>query len=271
MKITNLCLKVATTTLLTTAGLFGHSLRAQAPSVGIGVSPLVTITALRGSQARASFSVFNPGSNPIRARIYAEDFDYDRERGFQRIPSHPNSANPYLQFSPKEIVVAPGVNRDIRLNIVIPPSKPDGEYRVAVFTQDLTERRLSNPNARLTTVIRPQIGSLFFVSKGNTSPSLSAISAGWNEQTNRPNINFKNQGSKSAYPNVVWRLSKGEVQIANSIIQGVVLQSQRDRTVDIKIPEGVQLSPGEYTLAGEIDNKDGKLVPFSLKLTVPAR
>lgn len=263
--------KIAAILLIGLSSLFGSPLRAQTPSIGIGVSPLVTITALKGSQSRASFSVTNTGSIPIRARIYAEDFEYDRELGFRRVPSHSNSAAPYLQFSPKEVVVAPGVVRDIRLNIIIPPSKPDGEYRVAVFTQDLTERKITNPSTTQITVIRPQIASLFFVSKGTAQADLSIISVAWNPQTNRPRVTFKNQGNQSAYPNVVWRLSQGGKAIKNSLVQGVVLQAQRERSIDLKFPEGPPLSPGEYNLTGEIDNKDGKLVPFSLKLTVPAR
>lgn len=235
------------------------------------VSPMVTISPIRGSQARASFSVSNPGTTTFRARIYAEDFDYNRNTGFEKIATHSNSARPYLQFSPTEIVVAPGVSRDVRLNIVIPPSKPDGEYRVAIFTEDLTERRIANPNNRLLTIIRPQIGAIFFIIKGEAKPKLSAIATEWNTQTSKPRLVFKNQGTGSAYPLVTWQLKRGDTQVAANAIQGVVLQAQRERAIDIKMPEGTQLSPGEYNLTGEIDNKDGKLVPFSLKLTVPAR
>lgn len=235
------------------------------------VSPMVTIAPIRGSQARASFSVSNPGTTAFRARIYAEDFDYNRNTGFEKIATHPNSARPYLQFSPTEIVVAPGVSRDVRLNIVIPPSKPNGEYRVAIFTEDLTERQITNPNNQLVTVIRPQIGAIFFVAKGEVKPELSAIMAEWNAQTSKPRLVFKNQGNGSAYPVVSWKLKRGDTQVASHAIQGVVLQAQRERAVDLKIPEGTQLLPGEYDLTGEIDNKDGKLVPFSFKLSVPAR
>jgi hypothetical protein len=243
----------------------------RAQSISIGVSPMVTIGQTKGAQARASFSVTNNGQLPIRTRIYAQDFDYDPEKGYVKIPSHPNSANPYLQFSPKELVIPPGVTREVRLNVTIPPSKPDGEYRVAVFTEDLTERKIVDPKNKYITIIRPQIGSIFFISKGTVTPQLSAISVGWNSETKKPRLLLKNQGQGSAYANVDWKLKQGNTEITSHQIRGIVLQAGRDRATDLNIAPETKLTPGNYTLVGEIDNKDGKTIPFSLSVTVPAK
>jgi hypothetical protein len=242
-----------------------------AQSVSITVSPMVTIAPVKGAQSRASFSVTNNGQTPIRTRIYAQDFDYDIQKGYTKTGTHANSANPYLQFSPKELVIAPGVTREIRLNITIPPSKPDGEYRVAVFTEDLTERKITDPKSKQITVIRPQIGSIFFVSKGNISSQLSAVSVGWNPETSKPRLVLKNQGQKSAYSEVNWKLKQGNTEIASHSIQGIVLQAGHDRAIDLKISTETKLAPGAYTLTGDIDNKDGKTVPFSLNVNIPAK
>lgn len=265
--------------LLTIATIFGEltlplllSLApAQSQTVSITVSPMVTITQLKSAQARASFSVTNNSQISIRTRIYAQDFDYDKEKGYIKIANHPNSANPYLQFSPRELVIAPGVTREVRVNITIPPSKPDGEYRVAVFTEDLTERKIADPSNKYITIVRPQIGSVFFISKGIISPQLSAVSTGWNPTTNKPQLVLKNQGQASAYPEINWQLKQGNTEIIRHSIYGVVLQSGRERTVDLKIAPETKLAPGNYTLIGEIDNKDGKNVPFSLSVIIPSK
>jgi hypothetical protein len=240
-------------------------------SISITVSPLVTITKLQGSQARASFSVTNSGTVQLRARIYADDFDYDRETGFEKIAPHANSASPYLQFSPKEVVVPPGVTRTVRLNITIPPSKPDGEYRVSVFTQDLTERKITDGKTRNITIVRPQIASIFFITKGNGTPKLSGSSVSWNSGTQKPRLTLKNEGQASAYPEINWTLKQGNTEVASNKIQGMVLQASRERANDLNIPPQTKLALGNYMLVGEIDNKDGKTVPFSLPLTVPAK
>jgi hypothetical protein len=242
----------------------------RAESVSITVSPMVTISQIKGAQSKSSFSVRNNGQTAIRTRIYAQDFDYDTQKGYTKIDGHANSASPYLQFSPKELTIPPGVTREVRLNITIPPSKPDGEYRVAVFTEDLTERKITDPKSKYITVIRPRIGSIFFVTKGNIAAQLSAVSVGWNPETNKPRLVLKNQGQKSAYAEVNWKLKQGNTEIASHSIQGIVLQNGRDRAVDLKIDPETKLAPGAYTLVGEIDNKTGKNTPFSLGVNVPA-
>ena len=247
-----------------------NSLVVRAQEISLGVSPLVTITQLKGSQARASISVINKGQIPIRTRIYAEDFDYDKEKGYVKIDSHPNSAKPYLQFSPKELVVAPGVTREVRVNIIIPADKPDGEYRVAIFTQDLTERKITDPNQKYITIIRPQIASVFFVTKGNLQPQLSAVSAGWNSATKHPRLVLKNQAQASAYPNISWKIEQGGKAVVNSELQGVIVQAGKERAIDLKFDDKTKLAAGQYKLVGKI-NGGGQEVPFALDLNVPAK
>jgi hypothetical protein len=247
-----------------------NSSMARAQEVAINVSPMVTMSQLKGSQSRATFSVTNKGTTPIRTRIFSQDFEYDKEKGYVKIANHPNSASPYLQFSPKELVIAPGVTRDVRVNITIPPSQPDGEYRVAVFTQDLTERKITDPNQKFVTVIRPQIASVFFVAKGNVSPQLSATSVGWNKETKFPRIVLKNQGQASGYPTVIWKLEQGGKAVANSELQGVIVQAGKERAIDLRLDEKTQLAAGQYKLVGKI-NGGGKEVPFTLDLSVPAK
>ncbi len=242
---------------------------ALAQTISISVSPMVTIQPIKGAQSRSSFSVTNSSSIPIRTRIYAQDFDYDRSEGYTKTDTHPNSASPYLQFSPKELVIAPGVTRDVRVSITIPPSQPDKEYRVAVFTEDLTERAITPGKTQVVTIIRPQIASIFYISKGTLTPELSAIGAIWDPKTKKPRLLLKNKGQASAYPDVDWKLSQGSKEIAGSKIFGVVLQAERERLSDINTFSETPLKPGQYTLAGEVDNKDGKKIPFSFELTVP--
>jgi P pilus assembly chaperone PapD len=256
---------------IVTAAIVTLSAPIQAQTSSMSLSPMVTIQKLNNARSRATFSIVNGGSEPIRIRVYTQDFEYDKEQGYMKIADHPDSASPYVIFSPKELVIAPGVTRDVRVSVAIPPSKKDGEYRVAIFAQDLTERKVINPDQKYVTVVRPQIASIFFISKGNISPELRAVSVGWNRGTSMPRLVIKNQGQASAYPEVRWQLKKGNTEIAKDKISGVVLQSSRERAFDLNLSKELKLTGGNYTLTGEIDTKDGKIVPFSLNVTVPAK
>jgi hypothetical protein len=256
---------------IVTASIVTLSTPIQAETFSMSLSPMVTIQKLSNARSRANFSIFNGGSTPIRIRVYAQDFEYDKEKGYMKTAEHPNSASPYVLFSPKELVVPPGVTRDVRVSVTIPPSKMDGEYRVAIFAQDLTERKIINPENKYVSIVRPQIASIFFVSKGNITPELRAVNVDWNRATTMPRLVIKNQGQASAYPEVKWQLKQGQTEIASNKILGVVLQAGRERAFDLNLPPELKLTGGKYTLAGEIDNKDGKVVPFSLNVTVPAK
>jgi P pilus assembly chaperone PapD len=256
---------------IVTASIVTLSTPIQAQTASMSLSPMVTIQKLNNAQSRANLSIVNGGSTPIRIRIYTQDFEYDKEQGYMKISDHPNSASPYAIFSPKELVIAPGVTRNVRVSITIPPSKMDGEYRLAILAQDLTERKVINPESKYLITMKPQIASIFFISKGNITPELSAINVGWNRGTSLPRLVIKNQGQASAYPVVRWQLKQGNTKIAESKISGVVLQASKERAFDLNLPEGLKLTGGNYTLAGEIDNKDGKIIPFSLNVTVPTK
>jgi P pilus assembly chaperone PapD len=256
---------------MVTASIVTLAIPIQAQTFSMSLSPMVTIQKLNNAQSKATLSIVNGGSTPIRIRIYTQDFEYDKEQGYKKISDHPNSASPYAIFSPKELVIAPGVTRNVRVSVTIPPSKMDGEYRVAIFAQDLTERQGINPENKYKAKIRPQIASIFFISKGNISPELSAVNIGWNRETSMPRLVIKNQGQASAYPEVKWQLKQGKTAIAEDKILGVVLQAGKERAFDLGLPKGLKLTGGNYTFSGEIDNKDGKIVPFSLNLIVPGK
>jgi hypothetical protein len=257
---------------LTITGWSGFNVdRVYAQAMSITVSPMATIAQTKGAQARASFSVTNNGEAAIRTRIFTQDFDYDPDKGYVKIKDHPHSAIPYLQFSPQELVIPPGVTREVRLNITIPPSKPDGEYRVAVFTEDLTEREIIDPKTKYIMILKPRIGSIFFISKGKNTSELSAVSANWNVESGKPHLVLKNQGKASAYSNIDWKLKQGNVDIASHQVHGLVLQAGRERGTDLAIPLTTKIAPGNYTLVGDIDNNDGKIVPFSLNVNVPVK
>jgi P pilus assembly chaperone PapD len=103
------------------------------------VAPMVTIVSTQGNSSKSSINVVNKGKEPLRVRVYAESFTYDSKKGFVFTQSDERSAVPYLQFSPREMEIPPGVTRNVRVSVTLPASLPDREYRAAVFIEDLKE------------------------------------------------------------------------------------------------------------------------------------
>jgi hypothetical protein len=235
------------------------------------VSPLVTIVDAKNGQARGLISVLNKAKDPLRMRIYAESFTYDQKKGFVFIPKDERSAISYLQFSPREIEIPPGVTRNIRVGVSLPPSLPDQEYRVAVFVEDLKERAVKpagvNNNVLL---IKARVASIFFFGKGNGVASVQAKAISWDVASKKASILLENQGARSAYPDVDWRITRNGQEIAQNSIRGVVVQSQNSREVEVNLGDKLtDLAQGEYNMSGTIRVRDQKLVPFDLKFVVP--
>jgi P pilus assembly chaperone PapD len=232
------------------------------------VSPLLTIADSKGGQSKNSITVTNNGKEPLRMRVYTENFTYDRQKGFVTISNHDRSAIQYLQFSPRELVVPPGVTRNIRVASTLPPSLPDGEYRVVLFLEDLKEKKLQNNANNNPVVMKARVASVFYISKGSGSADLQANAATWDTTNKRMTLVLNNKGQKSAYPNVNWKIEKDGKEITKNRVLGVVLQAGNEREIGLEMGNA-NLTSGNYTLSGDISVDRNKNTPFSVKVNIP--
>jgi P pilus assembly chaperone PapD len=254
------------------------TLNPLASKAQVSLSPLILETEANRGQAQAFITVTNDSDKPFRARVYAEPFTYDRDNGFQSLKSTPTDLTPYLQFSPRELLVQPGMNRRIRLITRFPPSQPTGEYRAVIFTENLSETQDAAGNK---VSLATRIGATFYVRQGTLTPNLTVDSASWNTQQQKIQVLVKNAGQASARPSVNWTLKKGSTVIKTGEIQasGVVAQGDRNLLIGYPTKEDPALQPGEYQLTGELlwgksmwggNTKELKQVPFSFNLAIPA-
>jgi hypothetical protein len=251
----------------------------------INVSPLLIEAQINKGQTQGVINIRNTSQEPIRARIYAEPFTYNRDTGFQLLPSIPNDLRSYLQFSPREVNIPPGGMRRVRLFVRLAPNLPDGEYRTMIFTEPLEgniiEKSRNNSGNVATTIteVTTRIGSAFYVRKGKLTSNLVVDSSSWNHQTNRLGLLVRNTGTASIQANISWTLKQGQTVIhkgeapATTILTGgernIILpfdqQNQQQNQKNITIP------PGTYQVVGKlnwgIDNKN--TLPFNVNVVIP--
>lgn len=237
----------------------------------LGASPLIIEAETNRGQAQTMINVINSGDTPLRARIYTEPFTYDRDKGFQTLPSDTNDLSPYLQFSPRELTIPPGVTRRVRLRAILAPSLPDGEYRTAVFAETLKES--VNGSGKNVGVIT-RVATTVYIRKGDVSPNLTVDSAQFNANQKTLQLLVENIGDASVRLGANWQLKQGEriIQNGESVPTAVVAQSDRNLILN-NHPESEPLAllPGNYQLTGEVtwgEDESNKL-PFSVNLTVP--
>jgi P pilus assembly chaperone PapD len=237
----------------------------------IGISPLVIEAQENNGQAQATINVINHTKSPFRARIYTESFTYEKEKGFNTIPQNADSLVPYLQFSPRELVVPAGVTRKVRLNVQIPAKLPDGEYRSVIFSENLEQQKSINPQG-VSTSITTRIGVTVFIRKGEISPKLSITTADWNAAKSQILVNMNNSGKASTYSEVHWTLAQAGKTIKTGKVNETGIIANSDRTVNIQIPpKELQLQPGKYQLSGSLiwrAKANNNSLPFAVNLNI---
>ncbi|MEH2087633.1 fimbrial biogenesis chaperone [Nostoc sp.] len=258
-------LKLASWVLLAT--LF-TSIPAQAQ---VSLSPMIIDLQANRGQSQASINISNSSDKPFRARVYAQPFTYDRDTGFKTLTSSPNDLNPYLQFSPRELVIPAGVTRRVRLITRFPANLPDGEYRSIIFTEKLDETKDGNGN-KINIVTR--IGATVYVHQGNLSPNIVVDNARWNQKQQQIQLLVKNTGKASARAAVKWTLQQGNKVIKQGNVDPNFIIAESDRYIPLNRPQPKEtaLAAGEYQLSGELvwGDKNQNKQKFTVKLTIPA-
>ncbi len=238
------------------------------------LSPVVTISTTKGGQSKASLNVTNSSSEPVRVRVYAESFTYDRKQGFISTPKDDRSAVPYLNFSPRELVIPPGVTRNVRVAVTLPTSLINQEYRAAVFVEELAVKNIKTVNALASNQklsISFRLASVFFFSKGSDSiANIRARTAIWNPTDKKVTISLENTGKQTARPEISWRIEKNGQTVARNTINGIIIQSENSREVVLQTNgKPPNLTRGEYKIVGDIFNSGQKSIAFSLPLIIP--
>ncbi len=238
------------------------------------LSPLVTISTAKSGKSRGSLNVTNHAKEPVRMRIFAESFAYDRKKGYVQTPKDDRSAVPYLNFSPRELTVLPGVTRNVRVAVTLPPSLPNQEYRAAVFIEELKARDVQNinsPASNQKVSVRLRIGAVFFFNKGSDNiANLQARSMIWNPIDKKAALLIENTGKQTARPIVSWQIEKNGQKVTKDNINGVIIQAENSREVVLQTNgKSLDLTRGEYRIVGDIINDGQKPIAFSLPLIVP--
>lgn len=236
----------------------------------VGLSPMVIQSEITRGQAQSVITVTNPSAQPMRVRVYAQPFTYERDTGFAALTEDINDLTPYLQFSPREFVVPPNERQRVRVVGLLPPSLTETEYRAVIFTEALPENA---PTAASVAGIQTRIGATVYFRQADADPALSIVSAQWNAENNAIQLLVSNEGDVTARPNVKWTLRRDGDSVAAGESGSVTVIEGGDRLFQLPyISESAQsLPPGSYELTGEMVWQFGteqSSQPFSTSLTV---
>ncbi|MDB9379660.1 hypothetical protein, partial [Nodularia sphaerocarpa] len=235
----------------------------------LSVSPLVIERQAESGQARGVIDVTNRSDKPYRARVSVAPFTYIRE-GFKALESSPNDLTPYLIFSPRELVIAPGQQRSIRFNARLLPSLPQGEYRAMFSIEELQENNDSEQKNQVSLSVN--IIATIYVRNGDIVPVLEVEKAFYDAKSKEIRLLVNNTGKATTRAITEWNLSQNGKTVNSSILEETTIIAQGDRYIRIAYPpQGQTLIPGTYQFSGKLKwdfPKKGGDLPFNVNFTV---
>ena len=199
-------------------------------------------------------------SQPVRIVASLNDWSIDRagEVKFEKANTLPNSASPWLLYSPAETTVTPGNLHAIRVTITVPKDATPGDHLTALIIEQRPDTLKLNENRRQV-VIRYRMAAVFYIKvptlrREGSLESLRAETKG-DQVIVTPRL--KNSGNSVIRPLT-------SLKVTNSSGVAVLELPQRESLPVLGGAELMQplvvetrLAPGTYNVKYRVDFQDG--------------
>jgi hypothetical protein len=214
-------------------------------------------------------------SQPVRIVASLNDWTIDRngEVQFSRAGTLPNSASPWLIYSPAETTVTPGNLHAIRVTISVPKDATAGDHLSALIVEQRADNLKLNQNRRQV-VIRYRMAAVFYIKvpQLRRAGSLESLRAEFMENQVVVTPLLKNAGNSVVRP-------LASLKVTNSAGVAVAELPQKESLPLLGGAELAQpvvletpLAPGTYTVKYRIDFQDGSRPTEGItELVVPQR
>jgi len=214
--------------------------------------------------------------NPQPVRIVASlndwTIDRDGQVQFQKANTLPNSASPWLIYSPAETTVTPGNLHAIRVTISVPKDATPGDHLTALIIEQRPDNLKLNENRRQM-VIRYRMASVFYIKvpQLRRQGSLESLRAEAKEGQLIVTPFLKNAGNSVIRPLT-------SLKVMDSAGVAVVELPQKESLPLLGGAELMQslvletrLAPGTYNMKYRVDFQDGSRPTEGItELVIPA-
>ncbi|MEM7555820.1 MAG: P pilus assembly protein, chaperone PapD [Cyanobacteria bacterium P01_A01_bin.84] len=236
----------------------------------VGIAPIIIEKEASRGRVESVINVINTGDKTIRVRIFSQSFIYTQEGKFKILSTNKQDLSPYLQFSPRELSIAPKSTRKIRLLTLLDPNLPDAEYRAVIFAEHLIQNNSQNGGS---VGMITRVGTTMYVKKGSQSPSLVVDNSNFNKGIQRLRLLVKNQGNASVRPSVSWTLKQNGklVREGKTIPATIITRTSRYIPLEDLSKNSSLIPPGKYELNGYLiwrENNEDRSLAFQLPVNI---
>lgn len=203
------------------------------------------------------------GDSKVPARIVASLNDWfitrEGQVEYSRANSRPNSASPWLIYTPGEAAVVPGTVHQIRVTISVPENATPGDHLTALIIEQRPEN-IKYQQANLKQVIvRYRMASVFYIKvpgltkKGNVENLIAESTADGIVVT--PTL--KNEGNSMIRPTASLKIVDADGKLVADLPESESLPILAGSELNQGVRIEKSLPSGSYTVKYRVDFQDG--------------
>jgi hypothetical protein len=234
---------------------------------GLGLNPArLEVEIHPGGEKTAAFRVESPASDiPVQGRLMLSltDWNIDGQANVSYLDpgSLPDSASPWIIFSPSALNIRSGETHLVRVTVRVPETAGPGVYRSGIFIQERPPAAPPNPGEHLLFFRFRYVFTLYVVVPPVAGTG-ELVDVRLVMERGGPAILYemRNLGSRHIRPRVAWSLldeNQKEITSARNRETTVLLPHA---SLNMRFPLAGQPAPGEYQLEALVDFNDGAAV-----------
>jgi hypothetical protein len=199
-------------------------------------------------------------SQPVRIVASLNDWTIDRDGQvqFARANTLPNSASPWLIYSPAETTVIPGNLHAIRVTVSVPKDATPGDHLTALIVEQRADNIKLTENRRQV-VIRYRMAAVFYIKvpQLRRQGSLESLRAEMKEDQILVTPLLKNSGNSVVRPLTSLKVTDSAGLAVAELPQKESLPLLGGAELAQPLVVESRLAPGTYTVKYRVDFQDG--------------
>ncbi len=199
-------------------------------------------------------------SRPVRIVASLNDWTIDRtgQVQFEKANTLPNSASPWLIYSPAETTVTPGNLHAIRVTISVPKDATPGDHLTALIIEQRPDNLKLNENRRQM-VIRYRMGAVFYIKvpQLRRQGSLESLRAEAKADQVIVTPLLKNGGNSVIRPLTSLKVTDSSGVAIAELLQKESLPLLGGAELIQPLVLETRLAPGTYNVKYRVDFQDG--------------
>ena len=237
----------------------------QTTGTGISLAPArIELEMQPGSETTVvvnlDYHASTDNSQPVRIVASLNDWTIDRtgEVKFERPNTLPNSASPWLIYSPAETTVTPGNLHSIRVTISVPKDATPGDHLTSLIIEQRADNIKLNQNRRQM-VIRYRMAAVFYIKvpQLRRQGSLESLRAEANRDQVIVTPLLKNSGNSVVRPLTSLKVTDSAGVAIAELPQKESLPLLGGAELMLPLVLEKHLNPGTYNVKYRVDFQDG--------------